>query len=112
MDRLTVRNSEGIGVLKQPYQCERCGELRWSLPDLGNGSPIDRLAEYEDLEEKGMLLKLPCETVWFITDNHSKYATVWGKPIKSLSINEIEGIDKKGHYYSAKEKAEEMLEKS
>ena len=49
MERLTVRNSEGIGVLKQPYQCERCGELQWSLPDLGNGSPTDRLAEYEDL---------------------------------------------------------------
>ena len=48
MERLTIRNSEGIGVLKQPYQCERCGDLQWSLPDLGNGSPTDRLAEYED----------------------------------------------------------------
>lgn len=49
MERLTIRNSEGIGVLKQPYQCERCGDLQWSLPDLGNGSPTDRLAEYEDI---------------------------------------------------------------
>lgn len=73
---------------------------------------LNKLAEYEDLEEKGMLLKLPCETVWFITDNHSKYATVWGKPIKALSMHEIEGIDKKGHYYSTEEKAQEMLEKS
>lgn len=60
MNRLTVRNSEGIGVLKIPFECERCGDLQWSLPDLGNGSPIDRLAEYEDLEEQGRLLKLPC----------------------------------------------------
>lgn len=60
MNRLTVRNSEGIGVLKIPFECERCGNLQWSLPDLGNGSPIDRLAEYEDLEEQGRLLKLPC----------------------------------------------------
>ena len=60
MEKLTVRNSEGIGVLNQPYQCERCGDLQWSLPDLGNGSPTDRLAEYEDLEEQGKLLKLPC----------------------------------------------------
>lgn len=60
MVRLTERNSEGIGVLKQPYQCDRCGDLQWSLPDLGNGSPTDRLAEYEDLEEQGKLLKLPC----------------------------------------------------
>lgn len=49
MERLTVRNSEGIGVLKQPYECEKCGDLQWSLPDLGNGSPIDRLAEYEEI---------------------------------------------------------------
>ncbi len=49
MERLTIRNSEGLGVLKQPYQCERCGDLQWSLPDLGNGSPTDRLAEYEDI---------------------------------------------------------------
>lgn len=49
MERLTIRNSEGIGVLKHPYQCERCGDLQWSLPDLGNGSPTDRLAEYEDI---------------------------------------------------------------
>lgn len=48
MERLTIRNSEGICVLKQPFECERCGDLQWSLPDLGNGSPIDRLAEYED----------------------------------------------------------------
>lgn len=48
MERLTIRNSEGIGVLKQPFECERCGDLQWSLPDLGNGSPVDRLAEYED----------------------------------------------------------------
>lgn len=52
MERLTVRNSEGIGVLKQPFECERCGDFQWSLPDLGNGSPTDRLAEYEDLEEQ------------------------------------------------------------
>lgn len=52
MERLTTRNSEGIVVLKQPFACERCGDLQWSLPDLGNGSPIDRLADYEDLEEQ------------------------------------------------------------
>ena len=49
MDRVTVRNSEGIGVLKKPIECERCGDLQWSLPDLGDGSPTDRLAEYEDI---------------------------------------------------------------
>lgn len=36
---------------------------------MGMGSPIDRLAEYEDLEEQGKLLKLPCVpggAVWII----------------------------------------------
>lgn len=78
MERLTVRNNEGIGVLKQPFECERCGDFQWSLPDLGNGSPTDRLAEYEDLEEQGKLLKLPCavgDTVYRIcpkcNDSHN-----------------------------------------
>lgn len=69
MNRLTIRNDEGIGVLRKPYECERCGETCWSLPDLGNGSPTDRLAEYEELEDQGRLLKLPCavgDTVWDI----------------------------------------------
>lgn len=83
MNRLTVRNSEGIGVLKQPFQCERCGDLQWSLPDLGNGSPIDRLAEYEDLEEQGKLLKLPCEvgdTVYYRHD---------GNEIETMRVEQI-----------------------
>ena len=49
MERLTVRNDEGIGVLRHPFACERCGDICWSLPDLGDGSPTDRLARYEDI---------------------------------------------------------------
>lgn len=60
MERLTTRNDMGIAVLKQPYRCERCGEETWSLSDHGNGEPIDKLAEYEELEEQGKLLKLQC----------------------------------------------------
>ena len=69
MNRLTIRNSEGIAVLRRPYQCDVCGDLQWSLPDLGDGSPIESLAGYEDLEESGMMLKLPCAVdseVWYI----------------------------------------------
>lgn len=77
MNRLTERNIEGIGVLKQPFACERCGDLQWSLPDLGNGDPIDRLTEYEDLEEQGKLLRLPCAVdseVWYLDKYHDIYA--------------------------------------
>lgn len=60
MGRTTTRNSEGIAVLKVPYQCDRCGEEVYRLGDCGNGEPIEKLARYEDLEEQGKLRELPC----------------------------------------------------
>lgn len=75
----------------------------------GSGLPgkdcYTKLAEYEDLEEQGKLLKLPCDTVWFICDKKTKYATVMPKSIRDLAIYEIEGIDKKGYYWSTRDKA-------
>lgn len=71
MNRLTTRNSMGVAVLKIPYQCERCGEETYRLADYGNGEPIKKLAEYEDLEEQRRLLKLPCavgDTVYEVQD--------------------------------------------
>ena len=49
MERLTTRNSEGAAVLKTPYQCDRCGEAIYRLADYGNGEPIGKLAEYEEI---------------------------------------------------------------
>ena len=60
MERLTIRNSVGVAVYKHPFYCEECGEPFYRLPDYGSGSPTDKLAEYEDLEEQGRLLQLPC----------------------------------------------------
>lgn len=48
MERLTTRNEMGIAVLKEPYECERCGELAYRLHNNGNGEPVQRLAEYEE----------------------------------------------------------------
>lgn len=59
--RLTTRNCVGVAVYKHPYECETCGESLYRLPDDGNGSPTDKLAELEDLEEQGRLLRLPCK---------------------------------------------------
>lgn len=53
MDRLTTRNIAGVAVYKNPFECERCGETIWRLPDYGNGSPTEKLAAYEDAEEQG-----------------------------------------------------------
>ena len=71
MERFTTWNEVGVAVFKQSYECERCGEPTWRLPDLGNGSPTDKLCEYEDLEESGRLIKLPCsigDTVYEVSD--------------------------------------------
>ena len=53
MERLTTRNIAGVAVYKNPFECERCGETIWRLPDYGNGSPTEKLAAYEDAEEHG-----------------------------------------------------------
>lgn len=37
MERLTTRNIAGVAVYKHPFECERCGETIWRLPDYGNG---------------------------------------------------------------------------
>lgn len=53
MDRLTTKNEIGINVFKMGYECDNCSELIWRLPDvIGKGSPTDKLAYYEDLEER------------------------------------------------------------
>jgi len=72
MERLTTRNSAGMAVYKHPFECERCGEIIYRLPDYGSGSPTDKLAAYEDAEEQGLLLRLPCKVgsnIYRITDD-------------------------------------------
>lgn len=57
MDRLTERTGEGQAI------------PRMDLKSNGHQKCMERLAEYEDLEEQGKLLKLPCavgDTVFVI----------------------------------------------
>lgn len=71
---------------------------------------LTKLADYEDLEEQGRLLKLPCDKVYYIVDkNNPKYATVMSKSIRDLTVHEIENIDIDGRYFSTKELAEAKL---
>lgn len=92
------------------YGFEYCSKEDWencqTISDV-----IDKLAVYEDLEEQGRLVKLPCKDVYFIIDiNNPKYAMVMKKPIRELAIYEIESIDKENcKYFSTKEKAEAKL---
>ena len=70
MERLTKRNSMGISVYTHEYMCERCDEPIYRLPDTtGEGSPTERLAEYEEMEEQELLLRLPCRVGAVIWDN-------------------------------------------
>lgn len=74
MERLTTRNIAGVAVYKNPFECERCGETIWRLPDYGNGSPTEKLAAYEDAEEQGLLLRLPCKVgdkIYIVFHNHT-----------------------------------------
>lgn len=70
-----------------------------------------KLKEYEDLEEQGRLVKLPCKDVYYIVDiNNPRYAMVMKRPIRELAIYEIEDIDKENcKYFSTEEKAEARL---
>lgn len=70
-----------------------------------------KLTDYEDLEEQGRLVKLPCKDVYYIVDiNNPRYAMVMKTSIRELRIYEIECIDKSGcKYFSTEEKAEERL---
>lgn len=72
---------------------------------------MEKLADYEDAEEKGRLIKLPCKDVYFIVDaNNPKYALVMRKSVRELAIYEIESIDKENcKYFSTEEKAEAKL---
>lgn len=52
MERLTTRNLLGEAVFTDSYECDRCGEPTWRLPDMGNGSPTARLCQYEEMQER------------------------------------------------------------
>lgn len=72
---------------------------------------LTKFKDYQQLEKQGRLVKLPVKDVYFIVDvNNPKYALVMRKPIRDLTICEIEKTDKKGcKYFSTEEKAEAKL---
>lgn len=74
-----------------------------------DGEAIDKLAKYEIAEDERRLVVLPCDTVYFICDKGTEYAFVTKKSIRDLFVYEIDGIDKKGRYWSNREKAEKAL---
>ena len=79
MERLTKRDENGNA--HYPYCYEKCdGDgigIRCQTCDFEE-KICDKLAEYEDLEEQGLLLKLPCkvgDTVYVLVPMVSKEST-------------------------------------
>lgn len=103
MERLTKTYSDGTHGASDSLPC---GEDSYDYKNL----LIERLGKYEDLEEQGRLLKLPCDKVYYIVDkNNPKYAAVMRKSIRDLTVYEIENIDIDGRYFSTEELAEAKL---
>ena len=59
MERFTKRRGNGDAYLSD----DGCFDV-WTSPPTFEGSAIDRLAYYEDLEEQGRLVVLPAKTVF------------------------------------------------
>lgn len=82
MERLTRRSANGTGVYATPS-----GEpVKW---ENNRHNVLQKLADYEDLEEQGRLVKLPCkvgDTVW---DND--YGRPYAYTITAFSFGECEG---------------------
>ena len=119
MERLTERTADGI-LVKENYEKESLKTLYSCYGEKPNSyysnceegyCAMEKLADYEDSEERGKLIKLPCKDVYFIVDaNNPKYALVMRKPVRELAIYEIESIDKENcKYFSTEEKAEAKL---
>ena len=114
MERLTYRAELGVSIDKNE-DCPTCSAC-WNcnIPPRKCGyisDALEKLAEYEDLEEQGRLVKLPCKDVYYIVDiNSPKYAMVMKQPIRELAIYDIENIDKENcKYFSTEGKAEAKL---
>lgn len=113
MERLTNRNYREIShtgkIIPYSTHCVGCIDENCDCGIVED--MVKKLADYEDLEEKDRLVKLPCKDVYFIVDiNNLRYAMVTKKPIRELAIYEIEDIDKENcKYFSTEEKAKAKL---
>lgn len=85
MERLTRRSPNGTGVYATPS-----GEpVKW---ESNRHNVLQKLADYEDLEEQDRLIKLPCkvgDTVYAIGFNNNK-SIIYESVVLSILITEKE----------------------
>lgn len=97
-DFFDINNPMRVACVKSAEDCEQLAER------------LEKSKEYQQLEEQGRLVKLPCDKVYYIVDkNNPKYAAVMSKSIRDLTVYEIENIDIDGRYFSTEELAEAKL---
>ena len=103
MERLTERFSDGEAFIPN------------RIMQLTNGmqNVIRKLAEYEDAEEQGLLLRLPCrfgDTVWWIAPNCvGEPSMVLDTKFDDSMINRLNWFGKV--FFTTKEEAEQALAK-
>lgn len=100
MKRLTKRYEGGMAYVSLDSVS--------ALNDECVGLPITKLAKYEDLEEQGLLLKLPCKVgdtayVFLPNDNHLTVAQINKIEVKPTIYGKmcyfIEPVSFRGHLY-------------
>ena len=100
MERLTEKQSSGydLKAMNGEYCNRYCEQQRvQTCNECGIYQAIQKLAEYEDLEEQGLLLRLSCkigDTIWYVDNDDDDY------PIK-LEIDTISIDDNKNIWYYA-----------
>ena len=100
MERLTEKQSSGFDLKSMNGEwCNKyCEQQRvQTCNECGIYQAIQKLAEYEDLEEQGLLLRLSCkigDTIWYVDNDDDDY------PIK-LEIDTISIDDNKNIWYYA-----------
>lgn len=111
MERLTERSANSNMVWFKDCENNNTRLEPCEMTAHHNRMVIEKLSTYEDLEEQGLLMKLPCKDVYFIVDaGKPKYAMVMKKPISEFTIYEIKGIDKDSCvYFSTEDKAKAKL---
>ena len=71
MSRLTKKFDSGVGYNECHGSCMTCNGIPCELAQ----AMIDKLAHYEDIEEQGRLIELPCavgDTVYLISSQYSE----------------------------------------
>ena len=102
---------------KEESPCTCCGGIGHCSTDCSYKQIYDRLAEYEDMEEQGLLLKLPCkmgDKLWIIVTKRPRVYSPEFSFVKAskLTWNNLQQVLKglKKTVFTSREAAERALE--